>query len=255
MQDLPAGNGTRHHPRGTVPYCSKSLLTNLLSCVLVGAGLLLPGQAGQLVLGTGLFAVSGAVTNWLAVHMLFDRVPGFYGSGVIPARFEEFKSGIRTLVMQQFFNPANVQQFFSMLDQGSARNAVMDGVMAKVDFNAAFDGLVDVIQKSSFGSMLAMLGGANALQPLREPFVARMQEFLHKVGEDREVLGQLAAHNSAALLQRVEAIVDKRLEELTPQLVKEIIQRMIREHLGWLVVWGGVVGGLLGLLVTAFRLV
>jgi hypothetical protein len=30
-------------------------------------------------------------------------------------------------------------------------------------------------------------------------------------------------------------------------MVKEIIQTMIRQHLGWLVVWGGVFGGLIGL--------
>lgn len=232
-----------------------SLATNLVSCLLVLAGLVLPGVPGDLVLGTGLFAVSGAVTNWLAIHMLFERVPGFYGSGVIPARFDEFKAGIRTLVMEQFFNPANVQQFFSLLDQGKPGSTVLDSVIAKVDFNTAFDGLVDVIMKSSFGGMLGMLGGGAALKPLRDPFVGKMQEFLHKVGEDREVLGQLGAHNSAALLQRVEAIVDRRLEELTPQLVKDIIQAMIRKHLGWLVVWGGVVGGLMGLLVELVALV
>ena len=45
-----------------------------------------------------------------------------------------------------------------------------------------------------------------------------------------------------------EEIDEKRLEELTPQLVKEIVQAMIKKHLGWLVVWGGVFGGLIGLL-------
>lgn len=241
---LPAGTA------GKNAHINKSLLTNLLSAALVLLGVVLPGQAGDVVRTAGLFAVSGAVTNWLAVHMLFERVPGFYGSGVIPARFDEFKAGIRELVMQQFFNPDNVRQFFSMLDQGKPGSSVMDGVLARVDFNQAFDALVDVIQKSSFGGMLAMLGGASALKPLREPFVERMQEFLRKVAEDREVLGQLGAHDGAALLARVEAIVDKRLEELTPQLVKEIVQQMIREHLGWLVVWGGVVGALLGLVVA-----
>ena len=29
-------------------------------------------------------------------------------------------------------------------------------------------------------------------------------------------------------------------------MVKEMIQTLIREHLGWLVVWGGVFGGLIG---------
>ncbi len=47
--------------------------------------------------------------------------------------------------------------------------------------------------------------------------------------------------------------LEKRLEELTPTMVKEIIQQMIRIHLGWLVVWGGVCGGLIGLIASLFR--
>lgn len=229
---------------------NKSLLSNLIALLLAVAGLLLPGTMGELVLSIGLFALSGAITNWLAIHMLFEKVPGFYGSGVIPSRFGEFKSGIRELVMEQFFNSDNVAKFFSLSGNGEDTPSMLDGVVKKLDFNHAFDGLTEVIMKSSFAGMLAMVGGAKALDPLREPFVSKMQDFLRQVSEDKEVLGQLGAHNSEALLKRVEAIVDKRLDELTPQLVKEIIQKMIKKHLGWLVVWGGVVGGLLGLLVN-----
>jgi hypothetical protein len=35
--------------------------------------------------------------------------------------------------------------------------------------------------------------------------------------------------------------------------VKEIVQKMIHEHLGWLVVWGGFFGGLMGLLMTLIQ--
>jgi uncharacterized membrane protein YheB (UPF0754 family) len=59
------------------------------------------------------------------------------------------------------------------------------------------------------------------------------------------------ATHSDAVLARIEAVVDRRLQELTPQQVKIIVQAMIRKHLGWLVVWGGVVGGLMGLLFSA----
>ncbi len=52
------------------------------------------------------------------------------------------------------------------------------------------------------------------------------------------------------LLDRVHVIVQRRLDELTPRMVKEIIQQMIRDHLGWLVVWGGVCGGLIGLIAS-----
>jgi len=229
---------------------NKSLATNLVAALVATLGLLVPGRAGELLAGMGLFALSGAITNWLAVHMLFEKVPGFYGSGVIPARFTEFKAGIRQLVMEQFFNADNVSQFFSLAEKDGNRASALDKLTEKMDFNHAFDGLVEVIMQSSFAGMLSMLGGANALKPLREPFADKMRVFIHKVGEDKELMGQLAAHNGDALLARVEAIVDKRIDELTPELVKDIVQRMIRLHLGWLVVWGGVVGGMLGLVVA-----
>ena len=42
-------------------------------------------------------------------------------------------------------------------------------------------------------------------------------------------------------------ILDTRLADLSPEDIKIIIQKMIKEHLGWLVVWGGFFGGFLGL--------
>ena len=48
-------------------------------------------------------------------------------------------------------------------------------------------------------------------------------------------------------------VADNRLDELTPEQVKEIVQDMIRKHLGWLVVWGGVFGGIIGLAVSALQ--
>ena len=45
---------------------------------------------------------------------------------------------------------------------------------------------------------------------------------------------------------KVADIVEQRLNELTPEMVKDIIEEMIKTHLGWLVVWGGVFGGIIG---------
>ena len=56
---------------------------------------------------------------------------------------------------------------------------------------------------------------------------------------------------SQDLHQKIDGIVNKRLEELTPEMVKQIIENIIQKHLGWLVVWGGVFGGLIGL-ITSF---
>jgi uncharacterized membrane protein YheB (UPF0754 family) len=231
-------------------FLDKSFMTNFLAAVMAGVGFLLPGVAGELVLTSGLYALSGAFTNWMAIHMLFEKVPGFYGSGVIPLRFGEFKSGIREMVMQQFFSPDNVRLFFSRGGGGdSAVRALLDDVIAKVDMDKAFDALVDVIMQSAFASMLSMVGGPKVLDKLREPFTTRMTKFLSDFGNDENFVSYLDNHSAQLLLEKVEVIVDKRLDELTPQLVKEIMQQMIRKHLGWLVVWGGVVGALMGFIV------
>ena len=52
---------------------------------------------------------------------------------------------------------------------------------------------------------------------------------------------------SEKLKEDIENIIDKRLEELTPEHIKIIMKEMIQKHLGWLVVWGGVFGFLIGL--------
>jgi uncharacterized membrane protein YheB (UPF0754 family) len=235
------------------PLLDKSFLTNLLAALFAIAGFLLPGVAGELVLTTGLYALSGAFTNWMAIYMLFERVPGLYGSGVIPMRFEEFKGGIRELVMQQFFNPENIRMFFSRsAGNDSGVQALIDGIVTKVDLDRAFDALLEVIMQSSFASALSMFGGTKMLEKLRDPFKQRMQAYLAEVGNDEAFLAHLGTHSSEVLLAKVELIVDRRLDELTPQLVKEIMQQMIRKHLGWLVVWGGVFGALMGFLVELF---
>ncbi|MEH0389213.1 DUF445 domain-containing protein [Vibrio mimicus] len=231
---------------------NKSLITNLVALALMGVGYFLPNNYAFYA---GLFAFSGAITNWLAIHMLFEKVPGLYGSGVIPSRFEDFKAAIKQLMMEQFFTDANIDRFLNK-EMNGALNLDLQPVIAKIDFNPTFDSLVEVISQSSFGGMLAMFGGAQALEPLKQPFVEKMQDAIVEISQSESVREALKGQlESPAMLDEIKAniegIIDQRLNELTPQLVKEIVQKMIKEHLGWLVIWGGVFGGLIGL-VSAF---
>ena len=230
---------------------NKSIVTNLIALIFIIVGYFLNQH---LVFTIGLFALSGAITNWLAVHMLFEKVPGLYGSGVIPARFEEFKLGIRHLMMEQFFTKENINRFLS---DGSTKAMSVDltPVIAKADLAPAFDSLISVIENSSFGSMLAMVGGSDALMPLKEPFIEKMKVTISDIAQSdefntmlRDQLGQSDMANG--MQDKVSDIIEQRLNELTPELVKDIIQTMIRRHLGWLVVWGGVFGGAIGLIVA-----
>ena len=228
---------------------NKSFITNVIALVCTLAGYFLDQH---LVFTIGLFALSGAITNWLAVHMLFEKVPGLYGSGVIPARFEDFKIGIRSLMMEQFFTKENIDRFLSD-SSGKARNLDLSPVIAKVDLAPAFDSLVEVIENSSFGGMLAMVGGTDALIPLKTPFIEKMKVTVTEITQSAEFNAMLRDELEQpdvihGMQDKVSNIIEKRLNELTPELVKEIIQTMIRKHLGWLVVWGGVFGGVIGLI-------
>ncbi|NRD32425.1 DUF445 domain-containing protein [Shewanella sp. DC2-4] len=226
---------------------NKSLVTNLLAAALVVVGYLMNSA---IVLNVGLFALSGAITNWVAVYMLFEKVPGLYGSGVVPSRFEEFKAGIAHLMMKQFFTTENIDRFLSEKEGLSKIDLVP--VIEKVDLAPSFDALISTVAQSSFGGMLSMFGGTDALLPLKEPFIVKMKASLVEMAQSdafHELLKQeIEQPNVMADLQtKIANIVEQRLNELTPQMVKQIVQDMIQTHLGWLVIWGGVFGGLIGL--------
>ncbi|WP_462158484.1 DUF445 domain-containing protein [Pseudoalteromonas sp. GB56] len=209
-------------------------------CTLVGWFLQFP-----LLTSVGLFALSGALTNWLAIHMLFEKVPFLYGSGVVQLKFEAFKHGIKELITSQFLTPENLARV------GNAQAHInFEPVIDQLDMSPAFDRLVDVIEQSQFGSMLAMFGGSAALEPMREPFAHKMRLAMNDIIANEHTQTLLAQHlsQSESLQEQVLSLVDERLAELTPKLVKEIIQTMIRKHLGWLVVWGGIFGGVFGAL-------
>ncbi len=235
---------------------SKNVTPNLIALAIIAFSFVLQDPLKGIVLNIGLFALSGALTNWLAIHMLFERVPGLYGSGVIPLHFEEFKHGILTLVTKHLFNKQVVE---STIGSGNESNTTMSAEMDigpfidGLNLDLAYDQLKGTIMESSFGAMLGMVGGADALETMRTPFKNRMKKFLEETGKSeafqKAVSAQISSMASSDdFLQKISVVVEKRLEQLTPEMVRDIVQEMIRKHLGWLVVWGAVFGGLLGLI-------
>ena len=63
---------------------------------------------------------------------------------------------------------------------------------------------------------------------------------------DKKVVNNL--HND------IEHLVDNRLNELSPNDIKKMIKDIIDNHLGWLVIWGGVFGGFIGLIASFINL-
>ena len=217
-----------------------STATNLISLLITIVGYCVPVYGG-IIFDTGIFALSGAITNWLAIYMLFEKVPYLYGSGVIPSRFEEFKAGIKNLIVQEFFTREHIERFFRNNSASS-----IESMSANIDFNRVFVHLTDAITESPLGGMLKMAGGAKALEPLKEPIIAKLKGVVAELASGPVEVGS-GGHFTEALIVQVEHIIDSRLAELTRDKVKRIVEDMIRQHLGWLVVWGGVFGGAIGI--------
>ena len=87
---------------------NKSLITNLISIFIILIGFLYRDDLSFILL-VGVFALSGSITNWLAIHMLFDKVPFLYGSGVILDRFDDIKLGIKNLILKELFSAEQIK--------------------------------------------------------------------------------------------------------------------------------------------------
>ena len=205
---------------------NKSLITNLIAIVLIALSFVFVNEYSHILLFSGLFALSGALTNQLAIHMLFERVPFLYGSGVIPSRFEAFKEAIKNLMMQEFFTREQLEAFF----QSEEKKLNLEPIIQDTDFSPAFDALSKTVMESSFGGMLGMFGGESALDALREPFSNKMKTAVIQITNSDTFTATLSSHMQGSslnddMLSSIENVIDTRLGELTPQMVKEIVQK------------------------------
>ena len=234
-----------------------SLITNLIAASIFGLSFLSPVFSKELK-SIGLFALSGSLTNWIAVHMLFEKIPGFYGSGVIVVKFKEFKKAIHKLIMTEFFSHDHIKTFFLKENIGEQTiGKEIKNFLSKLNYDALYKQVLEALLKSPVGPMLAMVGGERILEPAKPYFIETMKEKVNELAEeatkDEELKRSIEElFSSDKIKPKIESVIIARLEELTPLRIKEIVESIIKEHLGWLVVWGGVFGGLIGLIASFF---
>ena len=218
---------------------NKPIISNLTALAILLFGFVETPVASY-CFAVGIFALSGGITNWLAIHMLFEKIPFIIGSGVVEIRFEEFKKGIRHLILEEFFNKENIENIYKDL-----RSEAVDKIKPSFDKDKIFNSFIEILQKSSLSKTLDMFGGAKILEPLKDPLVEKFQQIFIELVDKRN---EDSSEDTKTLEIKIITAIDIKLNDLTPRRVKEIVQEMISKHLGWLVVWGTIFGGAIGLL-------
>ncbi len=234
-------------------HISKSTITDMISVSLIGIGSSAPQPYGTPILMAGLFAFSGAITNQLAIHMLFNKVPLLYGSGVIEKNFKLFKESIKNMIMTQFFTREQLLSFF----QSEEKKIDLSPLVESADFSPAFIALKQSVMESKLGDALSLFGGEKALDSMQEPFARKLKSAVVGIVSSDTFKAQMNHHLEQSsfndeIFTTIDNLVTKRLDELTPKMVNDLVHELIHTHLGWLVVWGGVIGGAIGLVSALF---
>ena len=181
------------------------------------------------LLSFGLFGFAGGFTNWLAVKMLFDRIPGLAGSGVIPRQFKAIRMTVKNTIMKTFFDAeyldnylsTHAKSFLGKIDLGAKIRAVLD--------NPETDALiVTKLQEASAkpeGAMLGMAagfvpGGIPGMVPMLKPmllgFADEMAQKLVDSFNPSEVI------NIDQIRQQIDDLMTEKLQQLTPEIVKKV---------------------------------
>ena len=208
---------------------NKTLTTNSVAAViLVSSFIESPYQ--NILFNIGAFALSGSLTNNLAVYMLFEKIPFIYGSGVVQNNFNQFKVAIKGLVLEEFFNRDNVLNLVSHMTTHNA-----DDISHFIDPNKIFDEFVEAIEASPLSGMLTMVGGSRALEPLRTPIAEKFSKLVLEVEQNIKEKSLDMIRDDNFFLD-IESLIDSRLEQLTPKyviiiLANETIAIKLKIHL------------------------
>mmetsp|Transcript_7830 Transcript_7830/g.10746 ORF Transcript_7830/g.10746 Transcript_7830/m.10746 type:complete len:313 (-) Transcript_7830:213-1151(-) len=243
-------------PTFTEVWCEKGFISNVITFVILIIGLLMRigssenNTFARYVLTFGLFGFSGGVTNWLAVKMLFDKIPFLYGSGVIPRRFKEIREAVKKTIMTAFFNPEFLKKYLA----NQIEEFELEGLIKKTMESESMDKLIDEQLNNAFNSdevkMLLSMAGVNPLMiqavvPLLKPFITNMAGSV--APKLKEMAIEKTSDNNIEIIRgEIDKMMTAKLKLLTPEMVKKLLEEVMRKHLSWLVIWGNVFGALIG---------
>ncbi|KAL0224770.1 hypothetical protein RCL1_002682 [Eukaryota sp. TZLM3-RCL] len=202
-------------------------------------------------LAFGLFGFAGGVTNWLAIKMLFDKIPFIYGSGVIPARFKEIRKSVKDAIMRTFFDQKYLEKYLSKKAGAILGGLNVEEKIRQLLESPVVDDIIDAKLKEFSQRPEAVFITLMGIQP--NQLKTWIKPFALGLGGDlAPLVSQLfepgKTLNLDSIRRELDVLMTAKLEELTPEIVKRMLEDVMREQLGLLIVWGTFFGGMIGVL-------
>ncbi|KAJ3439214.1 hypothetical protein M0812_15238 [Anaeramoeba flamelloides] len=250
-------------------YMTKGAISNSITFFFLILGLILKGtntknksqqSVGEYFLAFGLFGFAGGITNWLAVKMLFDKIGyGKYylpGSAIIPHRFKAIRETIKNTIMKTFFDEDYLNKYISKKfnELMSSNNLNIEdklkNILESPKVEKIIDQKLDDLKNKPEGLVLVMMGiEPSKLKPLILPFIVNAAKdfapLLLSAFDPKKFI------KIRKIRKELDKLMTEKLKELTPPIVKKLMEDVIRVHLGWLIVWGCVFGGFIGIISKA----
>jgi len=240
-------------------FFNKGNNSNLFTFLIMITGILLRAFLGhenvfaKYILAFGIFGFAGGITNWLAIKMLFDKIPLLYGSGVIPQQFKEIRQTIKDVILDTFFDPKFLDKYVSQKAGQFTSSLNLEEKIKQMLESPIVDQIIDekLIELGTRpeGMFLTMMGITPAsLKPMIKPFVLGMGADIGPLLLNNFDISKI--FNISKLRGEIDSLMTTKLQELTPEIVKKLMEQVIRTHLGWLIVWGNIFGSFIGIVST-----
>jgi uncharacterized membrane protein YheB (UPF0754 family) len=243
---------------GLKKYVNMGDMANFCTFLIMIIGIVLKhflnNTFSRYVLAFGLFGFAGGITNWLAVKMLFDKIPFLLGSGVIPRQFKEIRRAIKDAVLQMFFDKTFLESYLGPRSRELLKSMdlpnILKETMTSPDFDQMFvEKLTDIANRPEgmmLQTMATMFGGVELMAPTLKPMLVSFgQEMISALVDKFDPSKMISVDK---IRDELDILMEEKLKQLTPERVKEIMEGVIRNHLGWLVIWGNVFGGFIGII-------
>ncbi|KAL5272267.1 hypothetical protein ACHWQZ_G000475 [Mnemiopsis leidyi] len=216
-------------------------------------------DAGKFLMSIGLFAFSGGFTNWIAIQMLFYKIPLVYGSGVLRRRYKAIRRAMKDMILGTFFQPEFLNKYIPQkLREAAAEADVENKINVFLNTETGqkiIEDKIDQISASPEGQLVESMDiNIGTFKPLIKPVII---SFLSDLGPS--VLNHLiepenGALNLEKLRDELDRYMSERMMEVTPQMIQDIMYTVVLQYLGWLIVWGCVFGGVMGAICQAAEL-